>query len=141
MFLKTVMAFGTFDLLHLGHVKYLQAAKRRGGRLVVVVARDETVRRMKGTLPYFAERERLEMVRALRIVDEAVLGGRGDRLGVVKRFKPAVVVLGYDQREDAARLRERLREAGLRTRVVRVGGAYRPLRHKSSAMRGARFAR
>ncbi|MCX6767605.1 MAG: FAD synthase [Candidatus Micrarchaeota archaeon] len=133
--MKTVMAFGTFDLLHLGHLKYLQAAKRRGDRLVVVVARDATVRRLKGRAPYFNERERLEMVKALRVVDAAVLGGAGDRFKIIERVRPGVIVLGYDQREDEGRLKKRLKKSGVAARVVRVEKPYHPLRHKSSALK------
>ena len=133
--MRTVMAFGTFDLLHLGHLRYLGAAKKFGDRLVVVVARDATVRRLKGGRPFFSERERLEFVKALRVVDEAVLGGRGDRFQIIRRMRPAVVVLGYDQEEDAAGLEKWLAEGGLRTRVVRLKAAYKPRKHKSSVLR------
>ncbi len=136
--MRTVLAFGTFDLLHLGHVKYLEAAKRFGDRLVVVVARDEAVKKLKGIDAYFTERERLEMVKSLRIVDEAVLGDGLKsfyQFRVVDRVKPGVVVFGYDQKEAEECLRERLEKNGLKTVVVRMKKPYRPLRYKSSAIR------
>ena len=87
--MKTVMAFGTFDVLHPGHIAYLEQAKRMGDRLVVVVARDSSVAIIKGRRPIFGEKERLEIVSSLRVVDKAVLGAEvkteGGRFGIIRR--------------------------------------------------------
>ena len=96
--MKTVMAFGTFDVLHPGHIAYLEQAKRMGDRLVVVVARDSSVAIIKGRRPIFGEKERLEIVSSLRVVDKAVLGAEvkteGGRFGIIRRFHPSVIALG-----------------------------------------------
>jgi len=72
---KIVLASGTFDLLHLGHVKYLEEAKRAGGRnaeLIVIVARDSTVEKRRGTKPIVPENQRRALVDSLKVVDDAV---------------------------------------------------------------------
>ena len=103
----TVMAFGTFDILHPGHLHYLAEAKSLGGenaRLVVVVARDSNVERLKGSKPVNDENSRLEIIRALRVVDEAVPGNEGDIYEIVRERNPDVIALGYDQLADEKRL-------------------------------------
>ena len=126
----TVLAFGTFDVFHLGHVKFFQAARRLGKRLVVVVARDKNVRCVKGRMPYFSERERLQLVSSLKAVDSAVLGSQKNRYAIIARLKPDVVVLGYDQAEDESRLKEKLVELRSPARIVRLK-PFEPKRHKS----------
>ena len=74
---KVVLASGTFDLLHLGHVKFLEEAKKAGGpnaKLVVIVARDSTVKKRKGRAPIIPEDQRRALIEALKVVDEALLG-------------------------------------------------------------------
>jgi len=88
------MAFGTFDLLHPGHLHYLKKARALGSKLIVVVARDENVFRLKGKKPLNAEVERLKAVQQLEMVDEAVLGDREMRnWNIIKRFHPTVIAL------------------------------------------------
>lgn len=98
---KIVLASGAFDILHPGHVKFLGEAKRMGGKnskLIVIVARNRTVKENKGRDAVFDERARLFMVQALKPVDKAVLGYRPFSFEkIVKRYKPGVVVFGYDQ--------------------------------------------
>lgn len=122
-----MMAFGSFDLLHPGHVAFLQAARRLGSRLVVVVARDSRIKRIKGRKPLFSERERLRHLRQLRVVDKAVLGGRRNFYAIVRRVKPDVIALGYDQAADAGKLKRF-------AKVVRLK-AFKPERFKSSILK------
>ena len=97
----TVLAAGVFDLLHYGHIRYLEEAKKTGGpdtRLVVIVARDETVRRQKETDPIIPEDQRRAVIEALRVVDEALLGFEDlDLDRVLQQVKPDIVVVGHDQ--------------------------------------------
>lgn len=98
---KIVLASGAFDILHPGHVRFLEEAKRIGGKnskLIVIVARNKTIKENKGRDAVFDEKARLSMVQALKPVDKAVLGYRPFSFEkVVKRYKPSVVVFGYDQ--------------------------------------------
>ena len=120
-----VLASGVFDLLHYGHIRFLEEAKKSGGegaKLVVVVARDRTVVRMKGEPPIMPEEERRALVEALKVVDEAILGFEEfDVERVLRKVRPDVVALGYDQdylEEEVKRAAER---AGMKVQVVRIG--------------------
>ena len=122
---KVVLASGVFDLLHLGHVKFLEEAKRAGGKnseLVVIVARDRTVEKTKGRKPVMPENQRRSLVESLRMVDEAVLGLENFDIGtVIEKIKPDVVALGYDQVDMEKQVREYVVAHGLAVKVVRVG--------------------
>ncbi|TMI15139.1 FAD synthase [Candidatus Bathyarchaeota archaeon] len=121
---KTVLATGVFDLLHIGHLRFLEESKRKGGprsRLVVVVARDKTVLRRKGRGPVVPEDQRRELVAALRVVDRAILGREEiDLLGILREVKPDIVCVGYDQDEISAAVTRVIRKEGLPIRVVRI---------------------
>lgn len=96
-YVKKVVVFGVFDLLHPGHLYFLREAKKYGAHLVVVVTRDARAQKEKGRKPFFNERERLEMVRALRMVDRAILGDKVGEWHVLKRLRPDAACIGYDQ--------------------------------------------
>lgn len=115
-----VMASGVFDIIHPGHISYLEQAKSYGDELVVVVACDATVRRRKHE-PITPEAMRARVVGALKPVDRVIIGGQGDIFDTVRQVRPDVIVLGYDQSFDADRLRGELEERGLGgIRVVRA---------------------
>ncbi len=115
-----VMATGVFDLLHPGHIHYLEEAKKLGDELVVVVARDTTAERFKHR-PIVHEDQRREMVAALKPVDRAVLGNEGNIYDILSEIKPDVIALGYDQAHDEKRILEECRKRGLEhTKVVRL---------------------
>ncbi len=122
---KVVLASGVFDLLHLGHVKFLEEAKRAGGedaQLVVVIARDSTVEKTKGRRPIMSEDQRCLLVEALRVVDRAVLGYERFDIGeVIENIKPDVIALGYDQEDMARRVQDYVKGHGLNVKVVRIG--------------------
>jgi FAD synthetase len=113
------MASGVFDLIHLGHVHYLEEAKKLGDELVVVVARDSTVRKEKHE-PITPEEFRRDLVESLKPVDKAVLGGEGDMFKVVEELEPDIIALGYDQYHDAERIEAELKKRGLDIEVVRL---------------------
>lgn len=121
---KIVIATGVFDLLHPGHVKFLESSKKKGGpgaRLVVVVARDKTVSKRKGRRPILAEGQRLELVASLKTVDKAVLGHENmDMLGILRRIKPDIISVGYDQKEIKRSVLRLLKREGLPIRVVQI---------------------
>jgi FAD synthetase len=136
---KTVMAFGSFDLIHLGHILYLERARALGDRLIVVVARDKSIEMFKKRKPLFSENDRLKMIKALKPVDMAVLGNKlsrnGERVNIIKRFKPDIIALGYDQKPSNKDLEALLKRIGVRARIVRIRESADEKRYKSSIIR------
>ena len=122
---KIVLASGTFDLLHLGHVRYLEEAKKAAGRnaeLIVIVARDSTVEERKGKKPVMPESQRRALVESLKVVDEAILGYEEFDVGrVVEKIKPDVIVFGYDQKGMEKTVKDYIKEKGLEVKIVKIG--------------------
>jgi FAD synthetase len=115
-----VMASGVFDLIHLGHINYLMQARELGDELYVVVATDNTVRKIKHE-PITNEDIRLQIVRSLKPVDDALLGyDDEDRYKIVEEIKPDVIAIGYDQAHNEEKIIEELKERGLDIKVVRL---------------------
>ena len=115
-----VFCAGTFDGLHPGHLNFLQFAKKFGGELWVVVARDQSVLKTKGRTPLFGEKQRLELVGALAIVGKALLGVKGNWFKSVKKVDPTVIVLGHDQKIGEKKLLEFIWQNKLKTKIVRA---------------------
>jgi FAD synthetase len=122
---KVVVASGTFDLLHFGHVRFLEEAKRTGGedaKLVVIVARDSTVMNRKAERPVMSEDQRRALVEALEVVDEAILGFEDFSIGrVIERIRPDVIAVGHDQEGIEREVRKAVTQKGLDIKVVRIG--------------------
>lgn len=120
-----VLASGVFDLLHLGHVKFLEEAKRAGGKnakLLVIIARDSTVEKTKGRRPIMPENQRRALVESLKVVDEAALGLEDFDIGnVIETTKPDVVALGYDQLGMEGLVKQFVASHNLKLKIVRVG--------------------
>jgi len=120
-----VLASGVFDLLHIGHVRYLEESKKTGGKnakLVVIVATDSTVEKRKGEKPVLPEDQRLELVKSLKVVDEAVLGYEGfDINKAIEKVKPDIITVGHDQERVKKETEKAIAERGLNIRVVRIG--------------------
>jgi len=114
-----VMASGVFDILHLGHLHYLEESKKLGDELVVVIATDSTVRKLKHE-PITNEFIRLEIVKSLKPVDNAVLGHEDDMYKIVEELKPDIITLGYDQKHDEEKINAELSSRGIKAKVVRL---------------------
>ena len=139
-----MLATGVFDLLHLGHLRFLEESKKKGGpgsKLVVVIARDKTVFRRKGKSPVVPEDQRRELVAALRVVDRAILGREEiDLLGILIEVKPDIVCVGYDQDEIRAAVTRLVRREGLPVRVIRIR-RFGPVGFNSSSELKSRIAK
>ncbi|MHC1624773.1 MAG: adenylyltransferase/cytidyltransferase family protein [Methermicoccaceae archaeon] len=115
---KRVLATGTFDLLHPGHLCYLTEAKKLGDELIVLVARDCMVKHKPA--PIIPEEQRVEMVSALKMVDRAILGSDRDMFEPLFEIRPDVIALGYDQHFDEVWLAGELEKRGINAEVVRI---------------------
>lgn len=124
---KIVLASGVFDLLHLGHVRFLEEAKKAGGpnaKLIVIVARDSTVEKKKSRRPIMPENQRCALVASLRVVDEAMLGYEDfDMEKILDKIKPDIVAVGHDSRLSGLEqtVAEAVKKKGLKIRMVKVG--------------------
>ncbi|AAM29938.1 MULTISPECIES: adenylyltransferase/cytidyltransferase family protein [Methanosarcina] len=116
--LTRVLATGTFDILHPGHVYFLAQAKALGDELFVIIARDSNVTHKPK--PVIPEEQRLEMVDALKAVNKAILGSEKDMFEPLREIKPDIIALGYDQRFDTEILEKELTKRGLPAKVVRI---------------------
>lgn len=130
------MAFGTFDYLHAGHENYLRQAAELGDELIVVVARDRTARSIRGFAPDHREKERLKTLRKLPYVTKAVLGEHEDKYKVLRKFKPDIIALGYDQFVFTHPLNKILIDFKLNAKIVRLA-PYEPQMYKSSLIRAS----
>ncbi len=92
-----IMTFGTFDIFHPGHKNYLKQARKLGEYLIVVVARDKTVKKVKGHWPINNEEKRLKIIKKSKLADESILGELDNKYAVIKKYAPDTVALGYDQ--------------------------------------------
>ncbi|MFL2973477.1 MAG: adenylyltransferase/cytidyltransferase family protein [Candidatus Thalassarchaeaceae archaeon] len=119
-----VMAVGVFDLLHAGHLHYLEQAKSLGDKLIVVVAHDETVRKRKHE-PITNHNLRRRMVSGLKPVDESIIGNPPEIsiFEILGRVMPSKIALGYDQKHSIDSIKKGLIEHGFEhIEVVRVEG-------------------
>jgi len=131
------MVFGTFDMLHPGHVDLFRQAKEVApdSRLVVSVARDGNVERIKGARPRNSETIRLAQVRESEYVDDAVLGDEVGYMPHILAARPDIIALGYDQEgEYVEKLEQDLRAAGLTTKIIRLQ-PFEPEKFKTSKLR------
>ena len=122
--MKRVMAVGVFDLLHAGHLHYLEQAKSLGEHLSVVIAHDDTVRIRKHE-PVTNHDLRRRMVEGLKPVDEAIIGNPPEVpiFDILPVVNPEIIALGYDQEHAEGSIRNKLKELGFdNIEVVRVEG-------------------
>jgi FAD synthetase len=116
--LVRVLATGTFDILHPGHLLYLEEAKKLGDELWVIVARSSMVKHKPK--PLLPELQRLTMISSLKPVDHAILGDEHDMFKPLKDIKPDIIVLGHDQYFNAEELEEKIRSRGINAKVIRI---------------------
>ncbi|MBN1432763.1 MAG: FAD synthase [Methanomicrobiaceae archaeon] len=116
--MKRVVATGTFDILHPGHIYYLEESRRLGEELHVIIARDENVKHKPK--PVIPEDQRLEMVRSLKVVDDARLGSIKDIYEPIREIKPDIITLGFNQFFKEDKLKKDLEDNGISAEIVRI---------------------
>jgi FAD synthetase len=135
--MKRVMIFGTFDILHPGHIFFLRQAKKYGDYLIVCLSRRDTVKKIKGHFPHHTEADRRMLLKAIKYADRVVFGSKKNYLYQILLQKPQIIVLGYDQKHYTQGLKEKLAKRGLKVKIVRAK-AYFPKVFKTSILRGRR---
>jgi rfaE bifunctional protein nucleotidyltransferase chain/domain len=116
---RVTLANGNFDLLHVGHVRYLRGAKALGGKLVVAINSDESVRTLKGEgRPIMPEQERAEIVAALADVDAVVVFPELDVRALIREIRPDIQAKGTDYTADSVPERDTVTEYGGRVEIV-----------------------
>ncbi len=116
---RRVVATGTFDLLHPGHLYYLEESKKLGEELWVIVARDANVKHKPR--PIIPEEQRLRMVASLKPVDHAILGDKTDMFRPIGEIRPAIITIGFNQHFDEIKLCQQLADRGLDPEIFRIG--------------------
>ena len=121
---KIVLTSGAFELIHPGHVKLFEEAKKLGGegsKLVVVLARDETIRKRKGREPILDEDTRKYLISMLKPVDEVILGYNPPSFEkIIEEVKPDIVVFGYDQDDIMKQFKHVAEKRGWRIEIVKA---------------------
>lgn len=116
---RRIVATGTFDILHPGHLYYLEESKKLGDELFVIVARDTNVKHKPR--PVIPEEHRLAMVAALRPVDHAILGDKTDMFRPIEEIQPEIITIGFNQLFNEQKLEDQLRARNIASRIVRIG--------------------
>lgn len=129
-----VLTFGTFDLVHDGHLYYLSNAKKYWDNLVTIVARDKSVQKFKGKSPLYSEEKRINDVENFQVSDIVELGHESDYFACIKRHNPKVICLGYDQKSANVWLQKYLDENNLTITIV-ILPPYRENELKSSILK------
>jgi rfaE bifunctional protein nucleotidyltransferase chain/domain len=133
---SVTLANGNFDLLHVGHIRYLRAAKDLGGKLVVAINSDDSVRALKGAgRPVMPELERAEIVAALAAVDAVVIFPELDVRALIREIRPDVQAKGTDYTRDSVPERDVVAEVGGRVEIVGD-----PKEHSTSEILRARLS-
>jgi len=114
------MVFGTFDGLHNGHISFLKQVKRHGNYLIAIVATDKNVLMLKKRLSLKSEKERLGDIKMYKLIDKAMLGQKRNPYKIIKRVKPNIICLGYDQIYFIDNLSEEIKRMKLKIKIVRL---------------------
>ena len=132
---KTVVIFGVFDGIHEGHLSFIKEARTHGEQLVAIVARDESVLKLKGKLPIKDEAERIKALLEIPEVDLVLLGDlEVGSYKALKEVNPQIVFLGYDQQALFDNINEAVKKGILPELELIYGKAYQPEIFKSSLL-------
>ncbi len=116
------MVFGTFDGLHAGHFDFFKQARKLSSKpfLIVSVARDRNVLRIKGKPPFFNEKKRLILIKKSGLANKVVLSGLTNHIPHIIKEHPSIIALGYDQKAYVKNLRKDLKNKGVSTKIIRL---------------------
>ena len=112
-----VLIAGNFDVVHPGHIYFLKEASKLG-KVTVIIARDETIKKFKGRAPIFNENERKFILESLKMVEKVILGDQKDFFAPVLEENPDIIFLGPDQY--SSWIEQRISKSGLTTKIMRL---------------------
>jgi len=117
-----IMVFGTFDGLHEGHRNFFKQARKLAKKsfLIVSIARDENVIKIKGKRPELKEKKRMALVKKYKVVDKVILSGIRNHLPHIIGENPDIIALGYDQKVYVKNLKKDLKNKGISVKIVRL---------------------
>ena len=128
------MIFGTFDIIHGGHIHMFKEAREYGDHVIAVVARDINVERIKEYGALHSESERLDFLNHIDLINEVILGDKRDDYKKIKEKKPDIIALGYDQKVYVDKLTDAITEFGLEIKIVKLS-PYRENELKTNKIR------
>jgi cytidyltransferase-like protein len=134
--LVKIMVFGTFDGLHPGHLNFFKQARllHQSSFLIVSIARDKNVFKIKGEYPGLKEKERMALVKKSKLVDKVVLSGAQNHLPHIIKENPDIVALGYDQKAYIKYLKKDLKNKGVLVKIVRLK-SYKEKKYKNHLLK------
>jgi len=117
-----IMVFGTFDGLHKGHFNFFQQARKlaKDSFLIVSIARDRNVNKIKGKSPFLNEKERIILVKKCKLADKVVISGIKNHIPHIVKEKPDIIALGYDQKFYVKNLKKYLKNNGILVKIARL---------------------
>ena len=117
-----IMVFGTFDGLHLGHLSFFKQARQlsKTSFLIISVARDRNVKKIKGASPQLNEKKRMALMKKVNLADKVVLSGIKNHLPHILKERPDIIALGYDQKFYIKNLKKDLKNKGVLVKIIRL---------------------
>jgi len=129
-----VLIFGSFDLIHKGHIYFFKSAKKLGTHLTIIIARDKTILKVKNNPPLYNEQQRLKQVQDTKIPNQVLLGYKTNPYKIIKKINPDIIALGYDQNSFTKNLIKELKKLNLNPKIIRLK-SYKPEIYKSSKLK------
>ncbi len=130
---KKILLFGCFDLIHKGHLNLFEQANKHG-QIIVVIARDKTIKKIKTKPPKHKEKQRLKHLKKIKTISKVYLGNTGNKYKIIKKINPDIICLGYDQKIYVKDLKKELNKRKLKIKVIRLK-PYKPHKYKSSKLK------
>lgn len=131
-----VVCFGTFDIIHPGHIFFLTAARNLGDELYVIISRDERRAQLSGATPVHTQKERMLVVGATKSVTQVIAGDKTDILKALRSLKPGIIALGHDQVYGVALLKDWVEKQNPQPKIVRLG-QHKRARYSTSRIKEA----
>jgi|TARA_Y100000310_G_scaffold316740_1_gene368846 FAD synthetase len=131
--MQKVLIFGTYDIIHPGHLNFFNQA-RKHGKLTIIISRDKTVKAVKGRFPLNNETKRLANLKSINITENILLGNITNKYAIIKKLKPDVICIGYDQTSFTDKLKQKIKEFNLTTKIIRLK-PYKEKKYKSSKLK------